>query len=151
MYKKILIPTDGSPLSKEAARAGVDFAAYHGAEIIGIFVAPEYVSPLYASMIPPSRVEYEDALRKIGLEYLNDIQDAANAAGLKFFGYIEFSASPAREIVRTAEDNGCELIFMGSHGRSGLGQLVLGSVTTKVLALCQIPVLVYRSKQAAAG
>jgi nucleotide-binding universal stress UspA family protein len=53
------------------------------------------------------------------------------------------------EIVRVAQETHCDLIFMGSHGRSGLGQLLLGSVTTRVLATCQIPVLVYRAKHSA--
>jgi nucleotide-binding universal stress UspA family protein len=149
MYKKILIPTVGSDLSKAAARAGVEFAKEQRADVFGIFVAPEYANPIYVEMVPPTEAEYKDALIKTGREYLSEIEQAANAAGLPFLGFIEFSNSPAIEIVRVAEENHCDLIFMGSHGRSGLGQLLLGSVTSRVLATCQIPVLVYRAKHSA--
>jgi nucleotide-binding universal stress UspA family protein len=149
MYKRILIPTDGSELSKAAARAGVEFAKEQRAEVYGVFVAPQYVNPIYVEMVPPTEAEYKDLLRRKGQEYLDEIQVAATAAGLKSFGFIEFSDSAATEIVRIAEETHCELIFMGSHGRSGLGQLLLGSVTSRVLATCQIPVLVYRAKQSA--
>jgi nucleotide-binding universal stress UspA family protein len=146
MYKRILIPTDGSDLSKAAARAGVEFAKDQRAEVYGIFVAPSYANPIYVEMVPPTEQEYKDLLRRKGLEYLGEIEEAATAAGLSFFGFIEFSDSAAGEIVRAAETYHCDLIFMGSHGRSGLGQLLLGSVTSRVLATCQIPVLVYRAK-----
>jgi nucleotide-binding universal stress UspA family protein len=145
MYKRIVIPTDGSDLSKAAAQAGVAFAREQGAEVLGIFVAPEFVNPIYVEMIPPSEAEYKDTLKRIGQGYLDGIRDDALAAGLKFTGFIEFSDSPAHEIVVLAETHRCDLIFMGSHGRSGLGQLLLGSVTSKVLATCHIPVLVYRA------
>lgn len=149
MYKRILIPTDGSDLAKAAARAGVEFASDQRAEVYAIFVAPQYVNPIYVEMVPPTEAEYKDLLRRKGQEYLDEIQEAAAAAGLQNFGFIEFSDSPAMEIVRVAEEYHCDLIFMGSHGRSGLGQLLLGSVTTRVLATTQIPVLVYRAKHSA--
>jgi nucleotide-binding universal stress UspA family protein len=149
MYKRILIPTDGSDLAKTAARAGVEFAKEQRAEVYCVFVGPEFVNPIYVEMVPPTEAEYKDLLRRTGQEYLEEIQVAATAAGLESFGFIEFSDSPAMEIVRVAQETHCDLIFMGSHGRSGLGQLLLGSVTTRVLATCQIPVLVYRAKHSA--
>jgi nucleotide-binding universal stress UspA family protein len=145
MYKRIVIPTDGSDLAKAAARAGVAFAREQDAEVLGIFVAPEFVNPIYVEMIPPNEAEYKDMLSRIGRAYLDEIRDDALAAGLRFTGFIEFSDSPSHEIVALAESHRCDLIFMGSHGRSGLGQLLLGSVTSKVLAACRVPVLVYRA------
>lgn len=150
MYKKILIPTDGSELSSATALAGVEFAKQNGIEIVGIFVAPEYQYPIYVEMIPPSyptEEEYQASMRKAGEIHLGAIQSAAESAGVKFSGSTVFSDAIAREIVRAAVDHGCDLIFMGSHGRSGWGQAILGSVTTKVLSTCQIPVLVHRLKK----
>ncbi|CAN5389408.1 universal stress protein [soil metagenome] len=147
MYKKILIPTDGSELSRTTALAGVDFAQQIGNEVAGIFVAPEYQYPIYVEMIPPSypsESDYEVSMRKAGEMHLNTIAEAASAAGIKFTGITVFSDSVAREIVRAAQNEACDLIFMGSHGRSGWGQAILGSVTAKVLSSCQIPVLVHR-------
>lgn len=157
LYKRILIPTDGSAVSSAAARAGVGFAKECNAETIGIHVAPEYMFPLYAQTVPPeippdypTEQEYKASARKAGEDYLKEIRDAAVAAGLTFTGVVVFSDSPAKEIVDAAEKYGCDLIFMGSHGRGGLGQLLLGSVASKVLSACRIPVLVYRLRQDAA-
>jgi len=147
MYKKILIPTDGSEISKAAARAGVEFAQQLGAEVVGLFVAPEYQYPVFIEIIPPnfpSEDEYLASMRKLGEIHLHVISDAAQAAGVKSSGVTVFSDAAAREIVHTAEQQGCDLIFIGSHGRSGWGQALLGSTTTKVLSSCKIPVLVYR-------
>lgn len=147
MYKKILIPTDGSEISNAAAQAGVEFAKQLGAEVVGLYVAPEYQYPVFIEVIPPnfpSEDEYLASMRKVGEHHLQVIADAARAAGLKSSGMTIFSDLPAREIVNTATQQGCDLIFIGSHGRSGWGQALLGSTTTKVLSTCQIPVLVYR-------
>jgi nucleotide-binding universal stress UspA family protein len=150
MYKKILIPTDGSAISGSVVQAGVAFAVQTGAEVIGLFVAPTYQYPIYVEIIPPNfptEAEYESSLRKTGENYLRAIGEKTQAAGVAFTPVITFSDNTAHEIAQTAEKNGCDLIFMGSHGRSGWGQLLLGSVTTKVLSICQIPVLVHRLKQ----
>jgi len=147
MYQKILIPTDGSDFSNTAAQAGVEFARQLNAEVMGIYVAPEYQYPIYVEIIPPSypsEEEYMASMRQAGEKYLQTIQTAAQAAGLKFTGLIEFADTPAKNIAQAAQKNQCDLIFMGSHGRGGWGQLILGSVTAKVLSLCRIPVLVYR-------
>lgn len=146
MYKKILVPTDGSPISAAAARAGVAFAAKIGAEIVGIFVAPEYQYPIYVEMIPPNfptEEEHKESMRKAGEIYLGEIKKAADDAGLKFSGMTVFSNATAQEIVAAAGQTGCDLIFMGSHGRSGWRKLLLGSVTSKVLSICTTPVLVH--------
>jgi nucleotide-binding universal stress UspA family protein len=151
MYKKILIPTDGSDLSNSAAHAGIEFARQINAEVVGIFVAPEYQYPIYVEVIPPSfptDEEYRLSMLKAGEQNLGTVRDAANAAGIKFSAVIMFSDAIAHEVVKTAEEHGCDLIFMGSHGRSGWGQALLGSVTTKVLSTCQIPVLIHRVKHA---
>jgi len=150
VYKKILIPTDGSRLATAAAYAAIELARQLAAETVGIFVAPEYQYPVYVEMIPPdfpSEEEYKASMCKAGEAYLEEIRHAAADAGLKFSGVTVFSETTAQPIVATAEEHHCDLIFMGSHGRSGWRQLLLGSVTSKVLAICQIPVLVYRSKQ----
>ena len=154
MYKKILIPTDGSVLSGATALAGVEFAKQSGTELLGLFVAPEYHYPIYVEIIPPSypsEEEYQASMRKAGEMHLATIRTAAEEAGIKFSGMTTFSDAIAREIVHVAKENGCDLIFMGSHGRSGWGHALLGSVTTKVLSTCQIPVLVHRLKKEPAG
>lgn len=150
MYQRILIPTDGSFISNSAAHAGIEFAKQIHAEIIALYVAPEYQYPVYVEIIPPSyptEVEYEASMCKVGEIHLKTIKDEAITSGLKFSGLTAFSDATASQIVSIAEEYKCDLIFMGSHGRGGWGHLLLGSVTTKVLSLCQIPVLVYRLKK----
>ena len=149
MYKKMLIPTDGSPFSRLAVVAGVEFARQIKAEVIGLFVAPEFQLPIYVEVLPPAYPnddEYRKSMQKAGEKYLQVIADAAQSAGLSFTGKIEYSDLTAKSIAHVAEDLQCDLIFMGSHGRGGWGQLLLGSVTAKVLSSCEIPVLVHRIK-----
>jgi len=150
MYKKMLIPTDGSAFSSSVALAGLEFARQLNAEIVGIFVAPEFQYPIYVEVLPPtypSDLEYQHSMRRAGEAYLQVMQDAATAANLSFTGCVAFSDFTAKKIVQTANELHCDLIFMGSHGRSGWGQLLLGSVTAKVLSSCEIPVLVHRIKK----
>ena len=149
MYKKMLIPTDGSPFSRLAVVAGVEFALQIKADVIGLFVAPEFQLPIYVEVLPPAYPnddEYRKSMQKAGEKYLQVIADAAQSAGLSFTGKIEYSDLTAKSIAHVAEDLQCDLIFMGSHGRGGWGQLLLGSVTAKVLSSCEIPVLVHRIK-----
>jgi len=147
MYQKILITTDGSAVSQHTACAGVKFAKQMGAEVLALFVAPVYQYPVYVEIIPPaypSGDEYEAQMRRMGEEYMGRIMRSAREAGLHHACMTAFSDSTAQTITEVAEEQRCDLIFMGSHGRSGWGQLLLGSVTNKVLAHSQKPVLVHR-------
>ena len=150
MFNKIMIPTDGSDPSTAAALEAIAFAADNKSEVIGVYVAPEYQYPVYVEIIPPTypiEEEYDALMRKVGMEYLQPMKEAAEKAGVKFSSMILFSNTAGSAIADAATEQACDLIFMGSHGRSGLGQLLLGSVTTKVLNLCQIPVLVHHMKK----
>jgi nucleotide-binding universal stress UspA family protein len=147
MFSKILIPTDGSVIANAAARKGVEFAKQVGAEVIALFVAPNYQYPVYVEIVPPSypnEEEYKASIKRTGDTFIKAIADMATANNVKFSSLSIFSDATAQSIVHAAQEHGCDMIFMGSHGRSGLGQLLLGSVTAKVLSACHIPVLVYR-------
>ncbi|MCH8618940.1 universal stress protein [Undibacterium sp. TS12] len=149
MYSRILLPTDGSELSHACVEAGLEFAQQLKAEVVAVFVGGNYQYPVYVDILPPNgptEEEYKIAMQTLADSYLRPVREAAAAAGLTYQEVIQFNDSTAKEIVHTAQEYGCDLIFMGSHGRSGLGQFLLGSVTTKVLSLCQIPVLVHRIK-----
>ena len=147
MYRKILITTDGSAVSRHTACAGVQFAAQLGAEVLALYVAPPYQYPVYVEIIPPtypSEEEYMARMRQIGAGHLEAILEAAARCGLRHEGTTAFADSPALTIVDVADKQQCDLIFMGSHGRSGWGHLLLGSVTNKVLSHTTKPVLVHR-------
>ncbi|MGN6581488.1 MAG: universal stress protein [Bordetella sp.] len=148
MFKKILISTDGSALSNQAADAGIDFASSSGAEIVAVFVAQpmeafigfDGTAAIYAA-------NYEQDIADQGGKYLSQLAERAKAAGVKAQTRIVTSYNVADGILRAAEDEHCDLIFMGSHGRSGLSRLVLGSVAARVVSLAGISTLVFRVKK----
>ena len=146
MFKHILIPTDGSDLSERAVKAGIDFAKAIGAKVTG-FRAMELYAWQYGDVIPLDvystelREERETALSNKSLQ---SVTDYAKSAGVMSQVYHAKGIVPYEGIIKAAEDNGCDLIFMASHGRRGLAGLLLGSETVKVLTHCKIPVLVYR-------
>jgi len=147
MYRKILITTDGSAISSKTACAGVAFAEQMGAEILALFVAPAYSYPIYVEIIPPgypTEEEYRAAMQRSGGGHVQAVMESAARRGLLCQSLTAFSDTVAMKIVEVADQHGCDLIFMGSHGRSGWGQLLLGSVTNKVLSQSKIPVLVHR-------
>lgn len=147
MYRKILITTDGSAVSRHTACAGVSFARQMGAEVLALYVAPAYQYPVYVEIVPPtypSEEEYMAEMQRAGADHLAEILQTAREAGLHCRGMTAFADSAALKIVEVAEEKQCDLIFMGSHGRSGWGQLLLGSVTNKVLSHTAKPVLVHR-------
>ncbi|WP_256079025.1 universal stress protein [Massilia sp. YIM B04103] len=147
MYRKILITTDGSAVSRMTACAGVSFAQQMGAEALVLFVAPEYQYPIYVEIIPPSypsEEEYRAAMERAGSEHVQPILDSCAKKAVRAEGMTAFAESAALKIIDVAARHGCDLIFIGSHGRSGWGQLLLGSVTNKVLSHTRIPVLVHR-------
>jgi nucleotide-binding universal stress UspA family protein len=147
MYQKILITTDGSAVSRHTACAGVDLARQLGARVLVLYVAPAYQYPVYVEIVPPaypSEEEYNRHMQEVGAQHTDAIVQKARAAGLDSEGITAFADSAALKIVEVADEQYCDLIFIGSHGRSGWGQLLLGSVTNKVLSHTTRPVLVHR-------
>ena len=145
MYDRILIPTDGSDVSAAAEQAAIAFARAHGSEIVVLAVGqpqPPIASAEAAMAIDPG---LDDAvLLAAAKEHARNVADAAEAAGVKCTSLAVLDYSPADAILATADTHACDLIFMGSHGRRGLSRLLAGSVTQKVLADAQVPVMVMR-------
>jgi nucleotide-binding universal stress UspA family protein len=149
MFKHILIPTDGSALSLQSARAAVRLARELGAAVTAFFASPPATPIIYKAMLPVGYATpraHEEMTRKAAQAYLGAIQKAAKSAGVPCEGLTATSDFPADAILAAAKKRRCDLIFMASHGRRGLRrESMLGSETQKVLALSPIPVLVYRS------
>ena len=145
MFKKVLIPTDGSPLSTQALEKALDFAHDVGAEATVIAV----IEPLQVFTVNPAGMEiaYAEYERRAHEEADGILADATEAAKQRLVPCDTaklVSADPARCIIETAENRDCDVIAMASHGRSGFKAFMLGSVTMKVLAGSKVPVLVYR-------
>ncbi len=146
--ESILAPTDGSALSMAGALKAVDFARRLEARLVVFSAIPPYQYPIYVGGIPfeyPSEAEYQTQCRAIVSEYLGLVADVASAHGVQASQRIEFNGNPTQAILAVADDEDCSLIFMGSHGRSGLSRTFLGSVAMKTVTLAHIPVLVDHS------
>jgi nucleotide-binding universal stress UspA family protein len=140
----ILFPTDFSERAKNAFHLAAALARDHRATLTLLHVREIPALPLaeFGAVPPvdvPSRTEVMDRLaafeptdESISLEYL--LADG----------------SPAEEIVRVAEDRHCDLIVMGTHGRTGLGRLLMGSVAEEVMRKAPCPVLTLKAAVAAA-
>ena len=147
MFKRILIPTDGSTLSRKAARAGVAFAkavrasitAYHALETNLPYLAGEGVL-IDATLI----ADIDKAARRRGEKCVADVAKMARASGVRCRTYVTKPVTPYQGIIDAARKNKCDAIFIASHGRGGVASLLLGSVTQSVLAHSKIPVVVYR-------
>lgn len=145
MFKHILVPTDGSEISKRVIRDCIAFAKEIGAEVTGLNVIPEYSVYAYqAEILIDTREQFINECIDYANEYLGDIQEAAKEAGVKCDTFYITSDYPYAAIIQAAQEKKCDLIAMASHGRKGVKGLLLGSETQKVLTHSQIPVLVYR-------
>jgi len=147
MIKNILVPTDGSALSHRAVKDAVALAKLLGAQVTGFHVAPSYHIEVYSDYVPPDMLtpqEHAASAKRAALRHLEFIKKAAAERKVKYSGYFTMNDSPADAIVKAARKYKCDLIYMGSHGRSGLSKLLLGSQTNKVLSQTRVPVLVHR-------
>jgi nucleotide-binding universal stress UspA family protein len=145
MFKHILIPTDGSDLSRKAILYGVQLAKESGAKVTGLTVVEPYRSAgMDTVFIPIEQGDYEEQSRVLSEKAMEQVKMAANAAGVLCETVSEVLDQPYRAIIDAAQALGCDLIVMASHGRRGISALLLGSETAKVLTHSTIPVLVYR-------
>ncbi len=147
MFKNILLPTDGSALSKKAIKAGVRLARAVGAKVTGFYSPEQYEILAYGEYFPPdlmSRAEWDNRSKKTATRFLAVIEKEAQAADVRYDGFYLDGISPWEAIVEAASKKKCDLIFMASHGRTGLSGVLLGSQAAKVLAHSKIPVLVYK-------
>jgi nucleotide-binding universal stress UspA family protein len=145
MYKHMLIPTDGSELSEMAIREGVSFAKSIHAKVTAITVSPTFHTyGVGRVMTTDSQDQYRRECVARAERYLAVARDAVGMAGLPYDQVHVTNDHPYEAIIDVAARNGCDLIFMASHGRKGMSALLLGSETTKVLTHSRIPVLVCR-------
>ena len=147
MYKNILVPTDGSALSRTAISAAVKLAKATGAKVTAFYAAPPATPLVYGDLLPVSYVspgEHSAIIKKAAERYLGVAAMAAKAAGVKCKLVHVTSDFPAEAIITAARKEKCDLIFIASHSRRGIARMLLGSETQKVIANAKIPVLVHR-------
>ena len=147
MYKRILVATDGSTLSKKAVADAISLAATCGAELIALKVVPRYPMAYFEGSIP---LNAKDVARIEG-QWVEEAQAAvdavtklATAKGVKAKGVVSRSDIVSDAIIAAAKKQKAELVVMASHGRKGIKRLLLGSETQQVLTHCHVPLLVLR-------
>ena len=128
MFEHILIPTDGSPLSRAAARSGVKLAQVLGARVTAFFAAPPATPLVYEGLLPvgyTTTAQHAELIAKTASAYLAVIAKACEKAGVPCTTVHVTSEYPADAIIGTARKRKCDLIFMASHGRRGLSGVLL--------------------------
>ena len=147
MYKRILVATDGSTLSKKAVTSAIGLAAACGAELIALKVVPRYPQAYFEGSIPLS---VQDVTR-VEKQWTDTAQAAVDAVvksakskNVAAKGITAKSDVVSDAIIAAAKTQNADLIVMASHGRKGIKRLLLGSETQQVLTHSHIPVLVLR-------
>ena len=147
MYKRILVATDGSSLSKKAVGNAIQLAATCGAELVALKVVPRYPQTYFEGSIPLTAQEIgriEKQWTDAAAENLTAVQKAATAKGVSCKGVTVKSDVVSDAIISAAKKYKVDLIVMASHGRKGIKRLLLGSETQQVLTHSHTPVLVLR-------
>jgi len=144
MFKRILVPTDGSELSGRAVTTAINLAKTVGAEIYTLCVKEPFPYGAVAEMQPTPPQEFFDAQERTATKHVRAVAEACEAAGIVCHAQTVEGLQPWEAIVAHAAAQHCDLLVMGSHGRSGFASLFLGSETHDVLKHTTVPVLVVR-------
>ena len=147
MYERILVATDGSPLSEKAVDSALSLAKLTGAAVIAVKVVPRYPR---SYMEGGATVDLTE-IKRIEAQWaeqaqvtLDKIKAEGKALGVSVKTSVAKSDLVAEAIMAAATKQNADLIVMASHGRKGIKRLLLGSETQHVLTHSQIPVLVLR-------
>ncbi len=146
MFKRILIATDGSPLAAKAAKAGVALAGRLGARVVGCNVV-EQLEPAFGPRLAVNQkmvAEFNEHACAEGQRHVDAIGKLAARQGVPFTAAVIRDSRPHEGIAYAAKKNKCDAIFIAAQGHGALSRLLMGSVTQKVLAHADVPVIVFR-------
>lgn len=145
MYRNLFVPVDGSVLSERAMVASIALAKQLGAGITGFVVEPDAPLPTLGTQLPAYEKQTEKHIERTDThahKVLTHFEVKAAESGVPFTGLHARTDGVDRAILAQAEQSGCDMIVMVTHGRSTLGELVFGSHTKNVLARSTLPLLV---------
>ena len=137
MFERILIPVDGSEPAHGAAQLGIDLAVEHDATVHGLYV----VEPV--TVAEGGAGQIIESMQETGQEIVSELAEQAESKGLSVETDVKTGVAH-REILEYAEANDIDLMVVGTHGRTGIGRYLLGSVTEKIVRLSDVPVLTVR-------
>lgn len=147
MYKRILIATDGSPLSQKAVESGLSLAGLTGASVVALKVVPRYPRSYFEGGLPVDAADIkriEKQWADAAQELVDKVKAQGSNEGVTVKTVVAKSDLIAEAVISAAKKHKCDLIVMASHGRKGIKRLLLGSETQHVLTHSHIPVLVLR-------
>lgn len=144
MFKRILVPTDGSDITATAVKTALALAKVHGSAVYAISVKEPFPYSAMSEMQPVPPQEFYDAQERIAAARVKAVVDAAAAAGVVSSGHTVEALHAWEAMLDHAKTEQCDLIVMASHGRRGVAALLLGSETSRVLTHSTIPVLVVK-------
>lgn len=146
MFQHILVATDGSPASEHAAQLAVNLARTHGAKLTAVYVADPYPYMGVGEINPMGLQAYAAAAQQLAAKAHAQVEALCTSGGapVPLQARLVEEVTAASGIVQTAQAEGADLVVVGSHGRTGIARLMLGSVATKVVAESPVPVLVTR-------
>jgi len=144
MYKRILVPTDGSEITAKAVQTALALAKLNGASVYAISVKEPFPYSAISEMQPVPPQEFYDAQERIAAARVKDVVDAAGAAGVVCTAHTVEALHAWEAILDHAKAQKCDLIVMASHGRRGMAAMLLGSETSRVLTHSELPVLVVK-------
>ncbi len=144
MYKRILIPTDGSEITTKAINTAIDIAQAGGGQLFAVSVKEPFPYSAISEMQPVPPQEFYDAQERIAAGRVKAVVDAAKAANVSCNGHTVEALHAWEAILDHAKAQQCDLIVMASHGRRGVAALLLGSETQRVLIHSSLPVLIVK-------
>ncbi len=146
MFKHILLATDGSAASENAAQLAVDLAHTHGARLTAVYVVDPYPFLSIGQTNPLGFQSYMAAAQQHAAEAHAKVAALCSQGGesVVLQARMVENVAAASGIVQLAANEGADLIVVGSRGRSGIARLMLGSVASRVVAESPVPVLVAR-------
>lgn len=145
MFRHILFATDGSSASEHAAQLAVELARVHQARLTALYVVDPYPYLGVGEANPLGFQAYMSAALQHAAEAHNKVAALCEKApAVEFQARLAEDVAAATGIVQSARQVDADLIIVGSHGRTGVARLMLGSVASKVVAESPIPVLVAR-------
>jgi nucleotide-binding universal stress UspA family protein len=146
MFKHILVPVDGSSAAQQAVEKAAGLARAFGSQVTVVYVIDPYPFTGLGSDFAYGQAEYLSAAQAEAGEAIEAARTALAAAGVPVQTQVVEAHAIWRGILDTAATGGADLIVMGSHGRSGLEKLVLGSVAQRVVSHAPLPVLIVREQ-----
>ena len=144
MFKRILVPTDGSDITINAVNTAIQLAKVHGAQLLTLSVMEPFPYSAVSEIQPVPPQEFIDAQQRVASQRVEAVWASAATQGLSCKAHTVEALHAWEAIIDHAKAEGVDLIVMASHGRRGVAALLLGSETQKVLTHTNLPVLIVK-------